>query len=311
MVRMEKCRPFLWAIILLLLVFAAGCGASAGAPAKEESAENPVMLRMAEPMPKDHPTARAAALFAQLVEERSGGQIRIKIYYNSELGNPGELLEQMEFGGIALAGVSALDLTELNISLRKQFTPGTFTDTGQQMEWVREHQEMLADMCASGNVMPLVWYYPDYRCFYSSRTDITTAASLRGLKVQTAPCKLMTDLMKQWQAESIGLTSLDPYKFFNSGNIDCAESSFGEFICCNYVDYSRYVTTNNDLFFPDVLLINTESLGALSEEYQELIRVCAEATYEYQKSQMEELYLRWELELAENPGILLKEGDFR
>ena len=52
MVRLEKCRPFLWAIILLLLVCAVGCSTTAVGPAKEEPAGYPVMLRMEEPMPE-------------------------------------------------------------------------------------------------------------------------------------------------------------------------------------------------------------------------------------------------------------------
>lgn len=274
-------------------------------------AGHPVMLRLAETMPPEHPSARASALFSQLVEERSGGKIRIKVYYNSELGLPGEVLEQMEFGGIAAARVSALNLTDLSPYIRNAFTPGSFSSPQEQMEWVEAEQDRLSRECYSSNLVPLVWYYPDYRCFYSSRTDIVDSSSLEGMKVQTASCKLMTSLMAQWGAESVGLTSLDPFKFFNSGKIDGAESAFGEFVCCGYADYSRYVTINHSLFFPDVILMNKEVLENLSQEDKELVQVCAQATYAYQKSQLKELYDNWQAVLSANDSISLKEGDFQ
>ena len=303
------------AAVVLAAAFWVGAGIWGGSPdgAGDGTASGgkPVMLRLAEAMPPEHPSARAAALFSQLGEERSDGRIRIRVYNNSELGMPGEVLEQMEFGGIAAARVSALNLTDLSPRIRDAFTPGAFSTPQEQMEWVEAEREALDQECYDNNLVPLVWYYPDYRCFYSSRTDIADSGSLEGLKVQTASCKLMTNLMAEWGAESVGLTSLDPFKFFNSGNIDGAESAFGEFVCCGYADYSRYVTINHSLFFPDVILINKEVLESLSREDQELIQVCAQATYAYQKSQMEELYDSWQAELTKKDSISLKEGDFR
>lgn len=302
-------------VMIIAVVLAAGisCHRTWNRLGNRETPEEsqPVLLRLAETMPEEHPSARASALFAQLVDERSNGRVKIRVYYNSELGSPDEVMEQLKFGGVGLARVSSLELSDLDSGLREQMMPARFASRDQQMEWFWEHQEELKQLCEKDNMVPLVWYYPDRRCFYSSRMDIADASSLEGKKVQTASCKLMSDLMRQWKAESVGYMSIDAFTFFNSGSIDCAESAFGEFICCNYVPYSRYVTINDDLYFPDVLLINSDSLKTLSQEDQELLAVCAEATYEYQKLQMEALSEQWEPELKKSAGIQWKEGNFR
>lgn len=281
------------------------------AGAKPAAAQAPVMLRLADTMPENHPSARAAALFAQLVSERSGGRIQIRIYYNSELGNSAELMEQLEFGGVTLARVNALDVTDVSSQMREYFAPGNFSSMDQQMEWVRDSQTEISEVLGEKNIKPLVWYYPDYRCFYSSSQEIPDWTALEGRRIQIVPCRLMSELMRGWGAEAVGSTSLDPYKFFYSGNIDGAESAFGEYICCNYVQYSRFVTVYDDLYFPDVILMNSQIMDTLSKEDQELLQVCAEATYEYQKSQMETLHSQWERELQDNLGAIWEEGDFR
>lgn len=277
----------------------------------EERTGQTVMLRLAETMPENHPSARAAALFAQLAEERSGGRIKIRIYYQSELGSSDELMEQLEFGGVPLVRVSALDLTDCSGRLREAFAPGNFSSMDEQMAWVREHQEELQESLREENITPLVWYYPDSRCFYSSKTGADDPVSLEGRKVQASQTKLMADFIRSRGGEVVGTTALDPYKLFNSGNIDCAESAFAEYICGNYVQYSKSITVYRELYFPDVILINSEIMEGLDEDDQELIRVCAEATYEYQKSQLETLHTQWEKELKENLGVIWKEDELQ
>ena len=299
------------------MIFACLALALGGTPGDEalpsggETNQQPIMLRMAESLPENHPSAKSAALFAQLVEERSGGRIRIKVYYGARLGSPEEVLEQMQFGGIALAGLSALDLTELNISLRKMFAPEAYEDEEEQTQWIGNHREELSDICAPYHIIPLVWYDPDFRCFYSNKAEVAGARSLNGSRVQTESVKMMEDILSGWGAEAVGHTSLEPYKFLNAEDIDCAESAFGEFLCGDYADYCRYVTLNRDIFFPDVLVINREYLEALGTEDRNLVKVCAEATYEYQRVQMKQLYDQWEEKLRVDPDILLREGDFR
>lgn len=290
-------------------VFLSSCGIM-GRDRPEKAAQT-VMLRLAETMPENHPSARAAALFAQLTEERSEGRIKIRIYYQSELGSPEELMEQLEFGGVPLVRVSALDLTDCSSLLRQEFAPGGFSSMDEQMAWIRKHQLELKESLREKNITPLVWYYPDSRCFYSSKTGTDDIASLAGKKVQASQTKLMADFIRGWGGEVVGTTALDPYKLFNSGNIDCAESAFAEYICGNYVQYSKSITGYRELYFPDVILINSEIMERLDEEDQELIQVCAEATYEYQKSQMETLHIQWEKELKENLGVIWKESEFQ
>lgn len=302
---------------MVLLAAAAVCLSSCSrirqSSLADTKAGQTVMLRLAETMPENHPSARAATLFAQLVEERSGGRIKIRIYYQSELGSSEELMEQLEFGGVPLVRVSALDLTDSNSQLRQAFAPGSFWSMDEQMAWVREHQAELQEGLRQDNITPLVWYYPDSRCFYSSKTKAGTDGPilLEGRRVQASQTKLMADFIRGWGGEVVGTTALDPYKLFNSGNIDCAESAFAEYICGNYVQYSKSITVYGELYFPDVILINSEIMEGLDKEDQELIRVCAEATYEYQKSQMETLHTQWEKELKENLGVIWKEGEFR
>jgi TRAP-type C4-dicarboxylate transport system substrate-binding protein len=61
--------------------------------------------------------------FAALVHRRSGGKIRIRVYYEGRLGTPEEVIAQIQFGGIAMARVNGLELSETVPRSRMYFVP--------------------------------------------------------------------------------------------------------------------------------------------------------------------------------------------
>ena len=90
----------IWPLLCLLLLL---CGCGWGT----EDQDVPLLiLRYADNQPEDYPTTRAAEYFAQLVEARTQGKIRVRLYCNGELGDENQVFEQVQFGGIDLARFS-------------------------------------------------------------------------------------------------------------------------------------------------------------------------------------------------------------
>ena len=91
------------AVLLLTGILALVCACAARDPA---GSSPELVLRYAENQPEDYPTTRAAHYFADLVEQRTQGRIRVRVYADGELGDEVSVLEQMSYGGIDLARAS-------------------------------------------------------------------------------------------------------------------------------------------------------------------------------------------------------------
>ena len=77
------------------------CGCAAAR--QEEAASGPeLILRYAENQPEDYPTTQAALAFADLVNERTGGRVKVAVYSGGELGAAQSVIQQMQFGGCLL-----------------------------------------------------------------------------------------------------------------------------------------------------------------------------------------------------------------
>ena len=96
--------------IIVLSVFSAGCASKD--IGYEVNNENYIILRLAESQPENYPSTQGDIEFARLVEEKSNGRIRIKIYDSGRLGEEESVIEQVHFGGIDLARVDLASLVQ-------------------------------------------------------------------------------------------------------------------------------------------------------------------------------------------------------
>ena len=70
-------------LIVMLCVMAAVCGLvyANGGSESQGTAQKAMVLRYAENQPQDYPTTQAAYEFAKMVEEKTGGRIKVEVYY--------------------------------------------------------------------------------------------------------------------------------------------------------------------------------------------------------------------------------------
>lgn len=148
------------AVLMAASVFLTGCALGGGQESPSLPRSQAVILRLAETMPENHPSAQAMAYFAEMVNRETQGRVTVKIYYNGSLGTPTEIIEQVKFGGIAMARVNVLELSEEVESIRKYFVPSNFAGGDAQTEWIHSNEETLRDECQMDRITPLVWYYP-------------------------------------------------------------------------------------------------------------------------------------------------------
>lgn len=100
------------AVLMAASVLLTGCALGGGPESPSLPRSQAVILRLAETMPENHPSAQAMAYFAEMVNRETQGRVTVKIYYNGSLGTPTEIIEQVKFGGIAMARVNVLELSE-------------------------------------------------------------------------------------------------------------------------------------------------------------------------------------------------------
>ena len=116
-----------------VLAAAAGAMLGFGACQKQETASDKpeLVLRYAENQPEDYPTTQAALAFGNLLEEQTGGRVKVAVYSKGELGAEMSVIQQIQFGGIDFARVSLSQLAEYMPALNVLQLPFLYQDAGQ------------------------------------------------------------------------------------------------------------------------------------------------------------------------------------
>lgn len=264
----------MWMLIVLL------CGCTAGA--REDVPE--FVLTYAENQPAGYPTVLGAQRFADLVRERTNGEVIIQVKCGGEYGTEAEVLEQMAFGGVDFARVSLAELSDEIPKLNVLQLPFLYEDADHM--WRILDGEIGQDFLTIFEEMDLVglsWYDAGARCFYSNTVPIHSPADLAGLTVRVQDSSMVMDMVELLGAEPVILDYNEVYYAFEMDKIDAAENNWASYQVRDHWQVARYFTTDEHTRVPEIQLACARTWEKLPEEYRRIIRACAWESAQYQR----------------------------
>ena len=241
------------------------------------------VFRLAEGLTLDYPATIGDLEFARLVSERSGGRLKIIVYYGAKLGDEKSVIEQVRFGGIDFARVNAAPLSEVYHPLAILSLPYLFRDTEHLWKVLNGPvgQELLAGL-AHENLVGLAYYSSAARSFYSKH-PIRTLSDMKGMKIRVQQSKLYMDLVRALGADPVPIPFGDVYSALLMGEIDGAENNWSSYYEVKHYQLAKYYTVDMHTRTPEVLMVNREIFEELSEEEQAIILSAARDSVRVQR----------------------------
>jgi len=263
-----------WILVLtaLALVFAA-------LPATADT----VVLRLGETHVADYPTTKGNYEFARLVEERTGGRIKIEVYHSSQLGQEKAVIEGVQFG--------AIDFTRVSISPLSAFAPAfdalqmPYLYRGEEHMWKVLNGSIGEEFLASlepANFVGLAWYDSGARNFYNSKKEIKSVADLKGMKIRVQESQLMMGLVSALGAVPTPMPFGEVYSALQTGVIDGAENNWPSYFSTSHYEVAKYFTLDGHTRVPEILIASKISMDKLSKEDREIIKQAAKDSMPHQ-----------------------------
>ena len=297
------------------LMAAAGVAALGlcGCLRKEETgAQLPeLILRYAENQPEDYPTTQAALAFAQLVEQQTGGRVKVVVYSGGELGAEQSVIQQMQFGGIDFARVSLSPLAGYIPELSILQLPYLYKDADQMWRVLDgsigdEFLGMLDQM----DLVGLSWFDAGVRSFYT-REKVTGLDDLQELTIRVQESDMMSDMITALGAKPAQVVYSKVYAALHNAEIDGAENNWPSYEVMGHYEVAPFFLKDEHTRVPEVQLASPavmEKLAALHESFPEVIRACARESAQTER----ELWARREANAEKNMrkrGICVTELD--
>jgi tripartite ATP-independent transporter DctP family solute receptor len=181
----------LWMVILLTVLFI---------PFAHTGDSKTIEMKLGHFAADAHPGNLACKMFAEAVEKRTNGGIKVTIYPNNALGSPPEVLEQNILGAVDMSLPTQGQLGKYSKKFNCVMLPFVFNDYAQAdkvldgpfLKWASP------DLGKAGLVFLSNWEW-GFRNLTNSKHPVNVPADVKGLKVRTPP-----ELPTQAAMEALG-----------------------------------------------------------------------------------------------------------
>jgi TRAP-type transport system periplasmic protein len=273
--------PALLCGIICLLLLVLSCG-------QRDSGQ--VTIRIASVLPEAHPSSQALIFFKERLEELSEGEVRVRLFLNSQLGNDTETAKMCQMGNIEAAYVSTATMSQFIPALHALSMPFIFRD--------REHGHAVVDGPV-GDVFReklekidlIALAFPDAgtRNIMTKRGPITRPEQLSGLKIRVMPSPLLVDTINALGASAISIPSGEIYTALQTGVIDGWENNPQTTASFRmYETGCIYYAHTEHLRIPDLFIMNMAFRDRLEPRVREWLDQATRETVQHQRALWQE-----------------------
>ncbi len=240
-------------------------------------------MRLGHNQPEDHAIHKALTKFADLVKERSKGEIEIKVFANGVLGGEREMLEQVQNGAIDFTKTSASPLETFSADYKVFNLPFVFRDRNHFFKVLESSvgESILASSKKSGFV-GLAYYDSGARSFYGKK-PINTPDDLKGMKIRVQQSPTTIKMIQALGGTPTPMAWGEVYSALQMGVVDMAENNVTALTTGRHGEVSKFYSDTEHQMVPDVLVISAARWDTLKKPQQDIIKKAALESYQMHK----------------------------
>lgn len=251
---------------------------------KQKEVEPKFVFSYAENQPENYPTTLGARRFAELVEERTNGEIRIIVNAEGTMGTEAEVIAQLTYGGIDFARVSLSQLSEYIPKMNVLQMPYLYRDSTHMWSVLDgEIGDDFIELAQEYELIGLSWYDAGARSFYNSVKPITCLEDMKGMRIRVQESEVMADMVEALGASAWKITYGEVYASLERGTVDGAENNWPSYVSMMHDEVAKYWTTDEHTRVPEMQLCSVHTWEKLTEEQQQIILECAKESALYER----------------------------
>ncbi len=274
--------------LALTTVACGGSQASTDSQSDVATAENPLVLTLAEVNPPDTIVGQMDQKFADEVERLSEGTMIIDIQGSGVLGAESDVLDTMLGGGgtVDMARISAFALTSYGGEKSKLLSiPYTFEDRDHFWNFATSDlaDEFLIEPSENGNGIRGLFYGEEgFRHFFTTE-QVNTMSDLEGMKLRVSNDPVMQDMVKAIGADPTVVSFGELYSSLQTGVVDGAEQPISNYMSNAFQEVAPYLILDGHTLGAVQVIISDDVWNSLTPEQQDILVEAGEITQDFNK----------------------------
>ena len=212
-----------------------------------------------------------AEKFKELIEARSNGAFRVKIYHSASLGNETEILQQIQMGTVQMGVITGGPFDTFDPIVRVINYPFLFKDHAQADEILDGPlgAEILKSLETSG-FKGICFSENGFRNLTNNRQAVTGPDQVRGLKIRVMASALHKAI---WQSLGANPTPMPwpIYTELEQGVIDGQENPLWVMEVYKFYEIQTHMTLTRHVYSPHIDVASLNWFNSLSGDDQSMI----------------------------------------
>lgn len=224
-----------------------------------------------------YPNTIAMDKFAELVDEKTGGEITLQMFHGGTLGSQPDAVEQVRLGGLQIGNFNLGPIGPIAPAANVVSLPFIFKDVPHMFRVLEgEGGAAIAAGMAEKGLTPLAWYDAGARSFYNGDRPINTPADVEGMKVRVMNNDLFTGMISEMGGNPSPMAFAEVYQALKTGVVDGAENNWPSYESTGHFEVAGFYSLSQHLIIPECICINTDTYNALSPDMQKAVTEAAQ-----------------------------------
>ena len=223
-----------------------------------------------------YPNTVAMDKFAELLKEKSGGKMTVKMYHSGTLGSQPDAIEQLRIGGIEIGNFNLGPLGPIVPEANVVSLPFIFKDVDHMWRVLDgKAGDIINEGMTKFGIVPLAWYDAGARSFYNSKKPIMKPEDVAGMKVRVMNNDLYSGMISALGGNPSPMAFAEVYQSLKTGVVDGAENNWPSYESTGHYEVAQYYSMSQHLIIPETLCVNAKVWQGLSPEDQKILKEAA------------------------------------
>ena len=240
---------------------------SASALPHRQSAE--IKIRVGTTVPEaDNPQTHAFKAMAEYIEFRSGGEMKVEVFYNGALGGDRELLEQVQQNTLQFTAVADGAVANFFPEIQVVAIPYLFSSSHHALTFFNTSpffKDVKDRMEKETKLKVMLAAESGFRNITNNAKPIKTPADMAGLKMRTMESPVFMELMRSVGAAPTPIAFNETILALRQGVVDGQENAVATVRMFGVWEVQKYMSINEHIYSPALVTTSADFYNSLTD----------------------------------------------
>lgn len=271
-------------VLALALIVLVGCGNNESGNADNSDEKKSVVLKLGHIQTEEHVWHLGAQKFAELVAEKTAGQVRIELYPNSTIGNDRDMAEGLQLGSVDFALIAGV-LGNFEPSFQILELPFLIKDEEHLKKIVYGPigEELFDRLLQSSDIRGLAYWERGPR-HLTTKFSVNSVEDVQGLKMRVPEIPAFVAVWKAIGANPTPMAWGEVYSSLQQDVIDAQENPVPYIYAAHVYEVQSHLAMTAHKFEYVTLSMSNTTYEKLTPEQQKAVEEAAQEVTEYENN---------------------------